>query len=180
MLLNGLPGSGKSTLARRYAAEHPPATVVDVDTVRAGLDHPDLLSDDAGLQAREVALELPREHLLAGHDVLVPQFLGRSVFVEALERLAASVGAGFVEVILAADPAELVQRLVARTTDRPEHALAAGLLARAGGTCSLGAARQQLEQMVATRPGTHVVPSTGSPDEALQALDRLLADPSAG
>ena len=65
VLVNGLPGSGKSTLARRWSAGHPPAVVVDVDAVRAGLDHPDPLSDDAGLQARDVALDLARGHLLA-------------------------------------------------------------------------------------------------------------------
>ena len=172
LLLNGPPGSGKSTLARRYAAEHPRTSVVDVDAVRAGLDHPDPLSDDAGLAARAVALDLARAHLLRGDDVLVPQLLVRTPFVEALERLADEVGARFVEVLLEADPADLGPRLAARATsaERPEHELAAGLLAARGGPASLARCLQQLAELVVLRPGTHVVRATDDPYRAVVAL----------
>ena len=148
LLLNGPPGSGKSTLARRYAAEHPRTAVVDVDAVRAGLDHPDPLSDDAGLAARAVALDLARAHLLRGDDVLVLQLLVRPAFVEALERLAAR----------------------ATSAERPEHELAAGLLAARGGPASLARCLQQLAELVVLRPGTHVVRATDDPYRAVVAL----------
>ena len=53
----------------------------------------DLLS--SGLHARRLALALAREHLGAGHDVIVGQYLARTDFIEDLERLAAELGARF-------------------------------------------------------------------------------------
>lgn len=174
VLLNGLPGSGKSTLAARYAAVHPGAAVVDVDAVRAGLDHPDPLSDDAGLAAREMALQLARDHLLRGDDVLVPQLLARPPFLEALERLAAQLGARFVEVLLVADPDDVARRLTERAAraERPEHRLTTDLLAQGDPLAVVG---RQLDDLVRSRPGTLVVRSVdGEPAAAVTALHHLL------
>jgi predicted kinase len=83
VLINGAPSSGKSTLAKRYVEEHPLTLALDIDVVRAmlgrWLDHP----IEAGLMARRMALEMTRVQLLAGHDVVIPQFLGRLNFVLA-------------------------------------------------------------------------------------------------
>jgi predicted kinase len=162
VLINGAPCSGKSTLARRYAAEHPLALALDIDVVRGmfggWLDQP----TDAGLIARRLALAMARVQLSEGRDVLVPQFLGRVDFVVELQALGDDVGATFVEVALLADPHDLVRRFAHRTAQAasPEHAYAAALLARSGGTAALQQLHQQLLEVVARRPGTCTVQTT--------------------
>jgi hypothetical protein len=53
-----------------------------------------------GLLARAAVLAAARVHLTAGHDVVIPQFLGRLMFVEQAEALAVEVGATFRMVVL--------------------------------------------------------------------------------
>src|SRR3954465_8108698 len=100
LLLNGPPGVGKPTVADRYVDGHPLALNLEIDLLRAQLGrwHEDL--HRAGLLARDIAIAAARTHLLAGHDVVVPQFLARPEFIDRLAALAADVGAPFVEVIL--------------------------------------------------------------------------------
>lgn len=76
VVINGAPGSGKSTLARRYAHDHPLTVALDIDHVRAMLGRWLDTPTEAGLLVRQMAVEMARVHLCAGHDVVVPQFLG--------------------------------------------------------------------------------------------------------
>jgi predicted kinase len=119
IVLNGPPGCGKSTIARRYAADHPLALALDVDTVRGLLgrwtEHP----YDAGLAARAIALAAARTHLGAGHDVVVPQFVGRPEFLEQLEALATETGAEFHELVLMDEKQNALDRFSARAAPRP-------------------------------------------------------------
>ncbi|WP_338024682.1 MULTISPECIES: AAA family ATPase [Amycolatopsis] len=88
ILLNGPPACGRSTLAGRYVDEHPLALNLDVDRLRNLIGR---RRDDpraAGRLARGVALAAARTHLASGHDVVIPQFLGRTPFIEQLEGLA--------------------------------------------------------------------------------------------
>jgi predicted kinase len=104
VLLNGGPASGKSTLAQLWAAERPMALALDIDVLRSMIadwqDHP----IDAGLRARELALGMIRNHLSSGHDVIVPQFLMRSAFIDQLCEAAGAEGAQFIEVVLIESP----------------------------------------------------------------------------
>ena len=64
--------------------------------------------------ARDLAVELARVHLRRGHDVVVPQYVGRREFVERLHALADEVGTPFVEVVVTDDDEQIVARFRAR------------------------------------------------------------------
>ena len=109
LLINGAPGVGKSTLAHRYAEEHPLALIIDIDSIRTHLGQWAKFEKSKPV-ARELALALARAHLLNGHDVIVPQYLGRPEFRERLQLLAHEIDAPFVEVLLTDDTVRIVQR----------------------------------------------------------------------
>ena len=125
VLINGAPGSGKSTLAQALAHDRPMALALDVDGIKHSLGRwsDDLLA--SGLHARRLALALAREHLGAGHEVVVGQYLARTDFIDDLEHLAGELGATFVEVVLELDAPSLAERLAGRASapTRPEHAV---------------------------------------------------------
>lgn len=182
ILLNGPPASGKSTLARRYAADHPLALRLDVDVVRSllggWLDRPEA----SGAAARALALVMAREHLRAGHDVVVPQLLARPQLPEQLESLAREVGAELVEVVLDLDADDLLARFTRRTAEdgRAEHRDAADLLGRSGGLPALVTMRAQMLAMVAGRPRARFLDSRdGDVEGTYRDLLAILRAPSA-
>jgi len=171
VLLNGAPGSGKSTLARRFADEHALTLVLDVDQVRAmlgsWLDQP----TESGLLARRLAVVMARVHLDAGHDVFVPQYLGRLEFIEMLEEVATEVGAMFVEFALISDRDDIVRQFERRsaTSSHPRHQEAAELQRRSGGREQLAATHDKVVAVVASRPATRVITSTDGDIEGAYA-----------
>ena len=114
LLLNGPPGVGKSTVAARYVDDHPLALNLDIDVLRAQLGRWQDDPESAGLVARDLAVAMARTHLLAGHDVVVPQFLARPEFIDRLAALAEATGVAFVEVILLDSKAKTRQRFQER------------------------------------------------------------------
>ncbi len=116
LLINGAPGVGKSTLAHRYADEHPLALIIDIDWIRGHLGQWTRL-DQSKLVARDLAAALARAHLLNGHDVIVPQYLGRPDYRERLQLLAEEIDVPFVEVLLTDDADRIMQRFRKRRAD---------------------------------------------------------------
>lgn len=113
ILINGPPASGKSTLARRYVGDHERAALVEVDQLRQTL--PGWEEDEATrLVARDLAGAAVVEHLGAGRDVVMPQYLGRLGYIVLLEEVARRHGAMFVEVILAVDASLAIDRFRSR------------------------------------------------------------------
>jgi predicted kinase len=175
VLLNGLPGSGKSTLARALAAERALTLVLDVDVVRGLLGRWAEAPEQAGLLARDLALAMARTHLAAGHDVLVPQFLGRPDFVLALEQVAVAGGDAFVEIALLVPPARAAERLRRRrvTQERPEDAVS-GLLPDPTEPGALDAMHRRLTAVLATRRATHLLDADRDVDAVRRdALDLI-------
>ena len=98
---------GKSTLARRYVDDHPLALLLEIDELRTSLGRWQEL-DESRLVARRLAVAMAEAHLRDGHDVVVPQYLGRVDFIESLAALAQRAGATFAELMLVdAEPAVL-------------------------------------------------------------------------
>jgi predicted kinase len=152
--LNGPPGCGKSTIARRYAEDHPPALALDVDRVR------DLIAGDlgrAGVLARDIAIAAARVHLTSGHDVVVPQFLGRPEFLDRLAALAAELDVPYCEIVLLDSKDNAIRRFTERGTVRATPA-------------ELSTMYDNLRTIIATR-SPHVIPSLeGDPTHTYHAL----------
>lgn len=173
LLLNGAPGVGKSTLARRFVADRPLALDLDLDLVRALLGRWDEWPQDSGRLARDLALVMVRQHLAAGHDVVVPQAVGRLPFVERLAAVAQEAGVRFAHVLLREDRERAVARFETRSraTDRTDqHAAAAE---QAGGRAGLLALHDAVLAVAAARQDVLVVPSTDG--DVAGTYDRLLA-----
>ncbi|HLH58418.1 MAG TPA: AAA family ATPase [Streptosporangiaceae bacterium] len=155
IVLNGPPGCGKSTLARMYAEDHPLTLNLDIDRVRALIgrwpDHP----QRAGLLARAIALAAARVHLAAGHDVIIPQFLGRPEFLEQAEELAAEARVDFREIVLLDSKENAVRRFTARRPGDPAHP--GEMLRHDVGPAELSVMYDRLMEIVASRPSVRIV-----------------------
>ena len=181
MVLNGPPGIGKSTLARRYVDDHPLAFCLDVDEFRRRVGRWQDHEQESGALARRMAVEMARVHLSGGHDVVVPQYLGRVDLVVELEAVASAVTARFVEVVLM-DTREASQRRFAARAQDPSavthHREAAQMV---GGATGLGDLWDRLQTLVAERPRATVVPTrAGDVDGAYAAVLAAIEDPARG
>lgn len=127
VLLNGIPGSGKSTLANAWCASHAAdlPLALDIDVVRSMIGGWQAAPIQAGLAARALTVAAIRAHLESARDVLVPQYLRRTQFIDELRGTAASAGAIFIECAITIDIASATRRLDARgaavegSLDRP-------------------------------------------------------------
>lgn len=175
MLINGPPASGKSTLARRYVDDHEGAVLVEVDTLRMTL--PNWETDEATrLVARELAGAEVVEHLSAGCDVVMAQYLGRLGYIVVLHDLAREHGATFVEVILATSEALAVERFRARRRamiPRGEHHPERDI-ADADVEAFILDAVERLTRLPTARPESRIVPVALESSEA-EVYRRLLS-----
>lgn len=159
VLLNGPPASGKSTLAAAFVQRRPLALDLDIDVVRGLLGDWAARPADAGIAARRLATSMARAHLVEGHDVIVPQFLARTPFIDELADTATAAGARFVEVALMLRRADAVAAFQRRTAlaETPQHRDAAAAVAEAGGTSALEAMYDTYVEMLEHRPDARIV-----------------------
>lgn len=177
ILLNGPPGIGKSTVARRYVADHPLAFCLDIDGIRRLIGHWQERPTESGLLARRMATAMIAEHLAGGHDVIVPQYLGRAPFIDELEESAGSTRSTFHEFVLMDTRANAVARFHARAADpelRSHHAEAAAMTS---GDDELGEMYDRLVGLLRERPRARTIETvTGDVDQAYRAVRRHLDD----
>jgi predicted kinase len=125
VLINGAPGSGKSTMAQALAHDQHMMLALDVDAIKHSLGRWDEDASASGMHARRLALALAEEHLSAGYNVVLGQYLARTEFIEDLAGLAERRHAQFFEFVLEIDAPTLAVRLAERASapDRPEHTI---------------------------------------------------------
>ncbi len=109
ILLNGPPGVGKSTLARRYLADHPLALLLEIDAIRCSLGQWEDIEESKPI-ARALAMAMAEAHLRSGHDVVVPQYLGRVEFITTLDDVATRACGALHEILLMDAQAIVVDR----------------------------------------------------------------------
>jgi hypothetical protein len=104
--------------------------------------------------AREFGLAAARVHLQSGHDVVVPQYLGRLDYLQRLAALADETGATHHEFVLLESKDRILARFAARTAAAadPVHVDAQAFLDAAGGATQLEAMYDQLLLLLTNRP----------------------------
>ena len=176
--LNGPPGIGKSTLAGRYVDEHPGVLNLDIDLLRGMVGGWRERFTATGELVRPLALAMAATHLGAGRDVVLPQYLGRLSEIKRFEAVAHATGAAFVEVLVMDTREHSIERFSRRGASEQSswHHYIGDVVAHAGGTASLAAMYDRLEEVRTARPEAVQIRSIeaaiGSTYEALiRALD---------
>lgn len=173
--LNGPPGIGKSTLAQMYVDNHPGVLNLDIDRLRALIGGWQQRFAETGQMVRPIAVSMAATHLRAGHNVVMPQYLGRLSEIERFEEAAQVSGAGFCEVLLMDNKERSIERFTSRDTALPWHRHVQDVVERNGGPALLAAMHDDLADVVSTRPNIVVIASVpGAVDRTYAALTAVL------
>lgn len=143
-------------MARMYVDDHPLALLIDVDELRGWLGAWNQAREIAGLRARALATVLAKDHLRAGHDVVVAQLYGRVDHLDELEAAATEVGANYREIVLMADLESTLERFRQRGGPRLRE-----LLQDPGGLEPIAELYARVESVVRTGRATVVTSSPG-------------------
>ena len=132
------------------------------------------------LIARNLSLALSETHLTAGHDVVVPQYVGKILFIESLEAVATVANAQFIEVALVADVSVAVARFTGRRAglsfDEVPHPQADVKDNEVGET--IERAWQRLERLNDLRPSIRQVDAAADLENTYAALQLALGNVS--
>jgi thymidylate kinase len=107
---------------------------------------------------------------------VLPQLIARATELAKFERAASDTGAGFVHVLLLAEPETCHKRFEARGTDEPHLRAAKQTVDEAGGAEVVAGYRQALIELAAGRPETVQVDASGTSDETYAAVLAAIGD----
>jgi hypothetical protein len=146
------------------------ALSLEQDVVRGLLGGWRTRESESGSLARELCLGMARIHLVAGHDVVVPQFIATPEYLDRISDLARQVQAQYLEFALLDDLGSAQRRFHARIDDplRAEHQrVAAVFIEQAGGYAHQYA---RLARCLADREPIEIHSIEGDPDETYRAV----------
>lgn len=183
--LNGPPGIGKSTLSALYADRHPGTLNLDIDSLHRLVGGWRERTAHTHRILRPVALAMASAHLAGGHDVVLPQYLGRLEAIEAFEAVARAQEADFCEVVLLDAKDASIERFHRREDHSAWGVHNRQLVADQGGSEFLAQMYDQLVDVLDHRPAAVVVPSElGDVEQTyaslLEALGERPGDPVGG
>jgi predicted kinase len=173
--LNGPPGIGKSTISALWAERHPRTLNLDIDVLHpliGGWRDP---GQDTHALARPLGRAMASAYLATGHDVVLPQYLGRLDEVESFERVALDQGAHFREVVLLDERDAAIARFDARRDDTAWNQHNRRVVADLGGAAFLAEMYDRLLAIVGSRPAAVVVRSVPDAiEETYAAIEEAL------
>ena len=153
--------------------------MIDIDDLRASLGQW-AEREESRVIARRLALALAEAHLASGHDVVVPQYVGRIEFIDQLAALAARQGASFVAVVLMVEPEVSMDRFGVRRTDlaargvrHPEADVDEAAIGEA-----VDDAIERLAEITRTRSTVREVAAHGDVDTTYRALLAAIDEPT--
>jgi hypothetical protein len=147
---------------------------LDIDVVRSMFGGWEQAPGDAGMAARAVAVAGIRAHLSSGRDVVVPQYLFRTFFIDELREVADAVPADFLECAMRVDAEAAADRFDRRQVASSTSTAPYSPVVHAGlGEHSMTEHVAEFEGMLAGRPG--VVRLSGTLEAMLDQLDAAIA-----
>ena len=160
-----------------YVDDHPLVLNLDIDRERFMIGGwRDRLSE-GGRLARQLALEMAKAHLRAGHDVIVPQFVGRVSEVERFEAAATDSRADFREIVLMDNKEGALDRFSRRGEGQslPSSGHVLELAKRYGGSDAGAEMYDRLIDVLQHRPTATVIRSdAGEIQATYEELSRAL------
>jgi len=142
---------------------------LNIDALKHSLGQWETDPTGAGHLARHLAQAVTREHVGAGYDVVVGQYLAKTNFIDRMEALAAELRAEFTHFVLVVDQRTLASRLLgrARAPERLEHRVTSQLLSEA----DVPRLVSSMEALVKKRPSTVPIDASDTPADT---MDRIL------
>lgn len=151
--------------------------LLEIDAIRCSLGRWEDL-EESRLIARSLATAMADSHLRAGHDVIVPQYLGRTEFIDTLDRLAQRRRGDFIEILLVDTEAAVADRFAARRVElsaagRAHPQVDVNELSI---STTIAEAFERLRAVAAQRRRTQVIAVTDGLEHAHRALCRELGE----